>query len=50
MAVREVAGVFVAVVFLAGLSVAVINGGQTAQILGAGLNGFANLTRAATLR
>ncbi len=50
MAVREVVGIFVAVIVLAGLSVAVVNGGQTAGILTAGANGFSNVVKAATLR
>lgn len=50
MEVREVVGVFVGFLVLAGISVAIINGGQTAAVLGAGTNGFANMVRAATLR
>lgn len=50
MEVREVIGLGAAIIFLAGLSVAIINGDKTAQILGAGTNGFANLIKAATLQ
>lgn len=50
MTVREVFGLGAAIIFLAGLSVAIINGDKTAQVLGAGTNGFANLIRAATLQ
>jgi hypothetical protein len=38
------------VVVLATVSVALINGGKTAQVIGAGANGFANIIRAATLQ
>jgi hypothetical protein len=48
--VREIVGLGASIVFLAGISVAIIYGGQTAQILGAGTNGFANMLKAATLR
>lgn len=50
MEVREVIGVFAAVIVLAGLSVAIVNGGRTAQILEAGGNSFAEIIRAATLQ
>lgn len=50
MEVREIVGLFGAVVFLAGVSVAVIYGDRTAQVLGAGTTGFSNMIRAATLR
>jgi hypothetical protein len=50
MEVREIVGVFVGVLVLAGISVAIVNGGQTAAVIGAGTNGFANLVKAATLR
>lgn len=50
MEVREVIGLGASIIFLAGLSVAIINGGQTAKILGAGFDGFSNMIRAATLR
>ncbi len=36
------------VIVLATVSVALINGGATANIIGAGANGFANVIRAAT--
>jgi len=50
MAVREIAGIGVALIVLAGLAVAVARGGDTAQILTAGANGFSNMIKAATLR
>jgi hypothetical protein len=50
MEVREVLGLGASIIFLAGLSVAIIYGGQTAQILTAGTNGFANLIKSATLQ
>lgn len=50
MEVREIAGIAVALIVLAGVSVAVVNGGSSAQILGSGANGFANMIKAATLR
>lgn len=50
MEVREVVGLGAGIIFLAGLAVAIVYGDKTAQILGAGTNGFANLIRAATLQ
>ena len=50
MEVREIVGVFVGVLVLAGISVAIVNGGETAGILKAGADGFANVVRVATLR
>lgn len=50
MEVREIVGVLVGIVVLAGLSVIVVNGGQSAQVLTAGANGFSNMIKAATLR
>jgi hypothetical protein len=50
VAVREILGLGATIVFLAGLSVAIIYGDKTAAVLGAGTNGFANLIRAATLQ
>jgi hypothetical protein len=48
--VREIVGLFAGIIFLAGVSVAVIYGDRTAQVLGAGTSGFSNMIRAATLR
>lgn len=41
-------GTMAAVIGLAAFSVAVINGGKTAQVIGAAANGFANVINAAT--
>lgn len=43
-------GIAAAFIGLATFSVAIINGGQTAKVIGAITNGFANVTRAATLQ
>ena len=48
--VREIISLGAGILVLAGLSMAVIYGNNTASILGASTNGFANLVRAATLR
>lgn len=48
--VREIISLGAGILVLAGLSVAIVYGDQTAKILGQGTNGFANLVRAATLR
>ncbi len=50
MEVREIVGLFGAIIFLAGVSVAIIYGDKTAQVLQAGTGGFANMVKAATLR
>lgn len=50
MELRELVGLGTAFVFLAGVSVAIIYGDRTAQVLGAGATGFGNMIRAATLR
>ena len=50
MEVREVVGAGVAVLFLAGLSVAIIYGDRTAKVLDAGTKGFSNIIKAATLQ
>lgn len=50
MEVREVVGVFVAVIYLAGLSVAVIYGDKTAKVLDSGFKGFGGLISKATLQ
>jgi hypothetical protein len=43
-------GVVGAIVVLAGISIAIVNGGNTAKIIGAGTSGFADVLRAATLQ
>lgn len=48
--VREFFGLLTAVLILAGLAFIVTNGTQSAAIIGAGSNGYANLVRAATLQ
>lgn len=48
MNTSELAGLGAAVITLAALSVAIINGGKTAQVITAGTNGFAKVIRAAT--
>ncbi len=48
MAVREIIGLAAGIVILAGITVAIKNGGQTANVLNAMGNSFANVIRAAT--
>ncbi len=43
MVVHEIAGVAVAVIVLAGIAVAILNGGNTANVLKASTDGFANV-------
>lgn len=50
MEVREAVGLGASIIFLAGLSVAIIYGGNTAKILGVGFTGFSGLIRSATLQ
>lgn len=50
MAVREIVGIAMALVVLAGVSMAIVNGGQTAKVLGAAGDAFAGSIKAATLR
>lgn len=50
MIVKEIAGIAVAVLVLAGLSVAIVNGGNTANVLNASGSAFSNVIKAATLR
>lgn len=47
-ATRDLFGLLGAVIILAGLTTLVVRGGQTAQVLSAGANGFATVIRAAT--
>lgn len=46
--VSEVIGIFAAIVILAGVSVVIINGGKTAQVIGAGGKAFSDSIKAAT--
>lgn len=48
MNTRELASVVTAFIVLAGISVAILRGGQTAGIIQASSNGFANVLKAAT--
>lgn len=48
MVMKDIIGVAVAIVVLAGLSVAIINGDRTAQVIKASGDSFANLIGAAT--
>jgi hypothetical protein len=48
--VREIISLGAGLLILAGLSVAIINGGNTAKILGQGATGFQGLIKAATLQ
>jgi hypothetical protein len=50
MEVREITGVGIALIVLAGLSMAIINGGRTAQVATAFTQGFANLIGTATFQ
>ena len=50
MDVREGIGLLAGFLVLAGLTVAIVNGTQTAAVLGALANGFATDIRAATLQ
>ena len=44
----DVISVAMAIIVLAGLSMAVLNGGKTAQVIGAATGGFAQLINTAT--
>lgn len=48
--VHEIIGVFVAIVALAGLTVAIKNGGNTAKVISAGGDTFVKSIKAATLQ
>ncbi len=50
MAVRELFSLAAAIVILAGVAVAITRGDQTARVLDATANGFANVIRAATMQ
>jgi hypothetical protein len=50
MDVREIIGLAMGFLVLAGISVAIVNGGNTAAVLAALSNGFANDISAATLQ
>lgn len=48
--VSELIGVFAAIVVLAGVSVVIVNGGDTAKVIGAFGDAFSKSIRAATLK
>lgn len=48
--VTEIIGLGAAVIVLAGISMAIVNGDKTAKVIGTGASGFASIIRAATLR
>lgn len=50
MSFREIIGLGTAVLALAGLSVVIVNGGNTARVLSSIGSSFAGVIRAATLR
>jgi hypothetical protein len=50
MDLTQGAGAVGLIIVLAGLSIAIVNGGNTAKIIGAGTGGFADILRAATLQ
>lgn len=49
MNVRDLFGILTAIVVVAGIAVAVRNGGETAKVIDASANGFSNIVKAATL-
>lgn len=50
MAMRDIMGIAVAVIVLAGISVAIVNGEQTASIIGHIGDSFSTVVKAATLQ
>jgi len=50
MEVREIVGIGMGLLVLAGLSMAIVNAGRTAQVAQAFTDGFANDIKAATLQ
>ena len=50
MELRELFGLGIAFLVLAGISVAIVNGGNTANVVGAFADGFAKDINAATLQ
>lgn len=46
--VTEIIGLFASIVVLAGISVAIVNGGNTAKVIGAGGKAFNDALRTAT--
>lgn len=48
--VTEIIGIFASIVVLAGVSVAIIYGANTAKVIGAAGNAFSSSIKAATLR
>jgi hypothetical protein len=47
---KDVVGVLVAIVVLAGIAVAVASGSNTANVMSSAADGFSNVIKAATLR
>lgn len=50
MKTNEIASVMVAVIVLAGITVAIVHGGDTAKVLNASGSAFSNVIKAATGR
>lgn len=50
MAMRDILGIATAFVVLAGISVAIVNGSQTANIIGKVGDSFSTVVKAATLQ
>ena len=48
MDTTQALGIVASIVVLAGLTVVIVNGGSTAQVIGASATGFADVLRAAT--
>lgn len=48
MKAEQIIGIFASIVVLAGISVAIVNGGKTAQVIGAAGNAFSSSLRVAT--
>lgn len=47
---REIVSVAIAILVLAGISVAIINGGNTSLVIGSMTNGFSDMVKSATLQ
>ncbi|MDE3097001.1 MAG: hypothetical protein KGK07_13515 [Chloroflexota bacterium] len=50
MVIKDVFSIATAIIVLAGLSMAILHGGETARVIEAGTNGFASLIKAATVQ
>ena len=50
MEIREIAGIAMGLLVLAGLSMAIVNGGRTASVVQAFTDGFASDIKAATFQ